>query len=92
MGEMNKFADFDGNLVDAFRESLEQQIRERVSKDVTEAVVAEYKLLVEQELKGLVESITVENIKRLQNMLSVRDDYNVYVKIKDEGKLKDESS
>ena len=92
MGEMNKFTDFDGNLVDAFRESLEQQIRERVSKDVTEAVVAEYKLLVEQELKGLVESITVENIKRLQNILSVRDDYNVYVKIKDEGKLKDESS
>ena len=71
----------DPNLILAFKENLEIEVRNRVSHDITELLVAEYRMKVEKELQILVGNITIESLERIRDIASFRDEFKVYVKV-----------
>ena len=80
---MSKISYNDPNTFEMLRKQIESEARKQLAHDITEALVDEYRISIGEKLKPLIQTITIDVIESVNSMMSVKKDFNVYVKIQE---------
>jgi hypothetical protein len=74
------------NMIHVLKRTLESDIRQKVAHDITETLVAEYRIAIGKQLTPMIKGITIKAINKMVDMTHAREDFEVYVKIAGEQK------
>lgn len=74
----------DTNGIKMLGDQLERRIREAVRKEVTERLVAQFKVDIEEEVTSLVSRFTLDGIDKMRDVLNWEEELRVFLAYKSE--------
>ena len=71
------------NAVTLLKRSLEQEVKEKILSDIIDDQVKKLKERLKEEITPILQAVTFEGIESFSDIMSMRDEYRVVIKVND---------
>ena len=71
------------NMVRIIENGLEQQVKEAITEKFVKEELEKFEKQVRKRIKPVIESITLEGVSNVLDLMHLRDEIRIYIKVND---------
>jgi len=73
------------NVVELIRRGLSESLKEVLTEELVADELASFEVRLRETIKPTIERVSLEHVDRVVDMMSVRDELNVHIRIREAG-------